>query len=169
MRFIHDDTHDRASMSRHVQPVAFIGLLLVFLWSGCRVNVIAHDPDNALAEANAVLTLLYLTEDYTKAYGRLAAEARQRHNLSSLRQQVTEMNRRYGRLVELHADSFLLTPGQRSIVIFYKGIHSNGVSYHRLVVARDGSGYKVSGLWIADQPYPQDRLRRAFNREIVIK
>lgn len=144
-------------------------ILVAVLLSACRANIIAHNPEAAVAEANVVLALLYLSGDYNGAYSRLSPEFRQRYSVNSLKELRAQMNARFGKLIELRGSSFLPMPGQRSMALFYTGAHTNRISYHRVLLVGDLRGYKISGLWLMNQPYPKSELGQNLRKEIIVK
>ncbi len=156
----------RATLLSH-----FLLVCVVFLGAGCRINVlnVSHDETRAVADANKVLSLLYLKGDYVSAYEGLAPETRKSLSSDALKALLETLRSRHGRLLSLRADSFAIMPGQKALTLFYVGTHEKGTSYHRVVVTGDASGYRVAGLWFSDQPYPEGNLRTKFRTRIEVK
>lgn len=149
-------------------PLRFIACLILVL-AACQVNVIHHDEDRAGAEAADVLKLIYLKADYESAHVRLAKELREKLSTSQLRDLVGQVEAGQGAVQELRLGSFLPMPGQRAMTVFFDGTNERGRTYHRIVVIGDARGYKVAGIWVRGEPYPAEKLRQTFRREVLIK
>jgi hypothetical protein len=141
--------------------VCFAALAL----AGCRLDVISHDERMAASEAGEVLRLLYLRGDYVAVHERLSPELRRSSSTESLRNQASLLLQKFGKLRDLRPDSYTPVPGQRAINIFLEGKHEKAVSYHRILLTGDARGYKVSGLWVSERPYPPSELRRSLDSQ----
>ena len=144
-----------------MKKIFIINFIAILLY-GCGVNIIIHDEDKAVTEANLVLEILFINENYKEAYDKFDPEFKKHYTSANLKQIVEQVRSEFGNLKEFQVDSFLPMPGKRAITLFYKGIHEDGVSYHRVVLVGDKKGYKVTGLLFAKQPYPEHKLRKKF-------
>lgn len=151
-------------MREAVQDVILASLGL-FLFC-CQVQTVRHEPVQAVRDTNNFLKALYVEEDYPKALELADVQLRQSLTATDLRQLVEGIKQQHGKLKTLKADSYLMTPGS-TMELFYIGEYEKGNLYHRLVLMGNVSqGYKVSGVWYKDEPYPEQPLRRKLDLEL---
>jgi hypothetical protein len=142
--------------------LAAVGLALVL--AGCQLQppaVIRHDENRAAAEAAEVLGLVYIVRDYERAAARLHPDARAA-GPAKLDGLVTGIESRRGSVQELWRDSFLPSPGERTMTVFFRALHERGPAYHRVTVLGDAGGYQVAELSVQGEPYPAEPSRQAF-------
>ena len=147
----------------------FVIVVAAVLLTSC-VKVLLHDENKAAAEAGEFLRILFLESNFEKAYQKLSEESRNVTNPAGLQKITGMMKENIGNLKELQLDSFSPVPGQKAINIFYNGIKEKGLCYFRVFLTGDASsGYKVSGFFVANQPYPPKMYpRRKFNKSVII-
>jgi len=144
-------------------------VLLGLFLASCSLQSFKHNPTTAVMATNVFLRALYIEHNYEHAL-QLSDEAlRKSATATNLAQMVTLAEKKCGVLKELKADSYLMTPGS-TMELFYDGRCDRGTLYHRLVLVGDVSnGYRVSGVWFQDSPYPDQALRRPFETNIVVE
>ena len=146
----------------------FISLWALALF-GCYVQSVRHNPAEAVFDTNLFLKTLYVDQNYQRALNLADDALRKAATADNLKQMVQTTEQKAGRLRELKAESYLRTPG-KTMELFYIGRYEKGTLYHRLVLAGDASsGYKVSGVWFQDSPYPGHGLRSQFETNIIVK
>jgi hypothetical protein len=149
-------------MTKILTPL--LGLFLV----GCSFQTVKHDPGTAVLAANVFLKAFYIEHNYEHALMLSDAELRRSANADDLGQMARRAEQICGSLKELKAESYLMTPG-KTMELFYIGRYQRGTLYHRVVLVGDVSnGYRVSGIWFQDSPYPESKLRRPFQPSIVV-
>lgn len=142
--------------------------LLTFGLFACRFQAVQHSPVRAASDANKFLKALYYDEDYVKALELADEQLRSAATVENLKQIVEQIKQKRGNLRQLWGDSYLMTPGA-TIELFYVGDYDQGISYHRVVLVGDASsGYRVSGIWFQDEPYPQQSRRRKFDVDVLV-
>lgn len=134
-----------------------------------RVNDISHDEELAASKATEVAMLLYLRGDYATAYDRLSPGLRRETSPASLKRQADLLHEKFGKLLELRADSYSPVIGQKAIDVFLEGTHERAVSYHRASLTGDERGHVVSGLWISERPYPHGGLRKSLRKAVLAR
>jgi hypothetical protein len=150
---------ERETMQR-LLAAAGIALLL----AGCQVkppDMVRHDENRAAAEAAEVLGLVYIVRDYERAAARLHPDARVT-GPAKFDGLVTGIEARRGGVQELERDSFLPSPGERTMTVFFRATHERGSAYHRVTVLGDAGGYQVAELSVQGDPYPAEPARQAF-------
>jgi len=111
---------------------------------------------------------MYLERNYERALSLGDEALRKSSSADNLEHMVDLAEGNCGQLKELKAESYRMTPGA-TMELFYQGSCAKGSIYYRLVMAGDSvSGYRVSGVWFKDSPYPEDNLRRQFETNIVV-
>ena len=145
------------------------GGLLALILCGCAVEAVKHNPLKAVSDTAPFLRALYFEKAYPKALRIAHEDLRQSVTTEDLRQTVERVKNRLGDLKQVKADSYLQTPG-RTIELYFVGFHEKGALYHRIVLIGDeSSGYKVSGVWFAFEPYAPHPLRHKFEEDIIIE
>jgi hypothetical protein len=151
-----------------MKRIIIAGLLAVSV-TGCHFQTFRHSPERAASDANVFLKALYIDHDYQRALDLADAELRKAATVENLQQMVEIGDNKLGKIKELRAESYLRTQG-RSMDLFYVGDYERGVLYHHIVMAGDASaGYRVSGVWFKDDPYPEGPLRLRFERNLVVR
>lgn len=152
---------------RNTQALIIASLMLCF--SACSFRAANHNPVSAALDANRFLKALYYEENGAAALALADEQLRRSVTAENLKKTVEALKQERGGLRRLTADSYLMVPGS-TIELFYVGQYEKGVLYYRLVLVGDSSsGYKVAGLWFKPDPYPENRLRRKFNADIVVE
>src|ERR1041384_1903228 len=155
---------------KHIEWIALlvVSSLLAFSAS-CQLQKFKHSPLRAASDANRFLSALYFERDYSKALELADPILSQSATKENLEVMVDELKQQKGEVREFKADSYLMVQG-RGMELFYVGHWQRGTSYHRLVLSGDAdSGYRVSGIWYKDEPYPDQALRHRFSEEIVVR
>ena len=153
----------RNLMQKVLAPL--LGLTLV----GCWFQSIKHNPTTAAFATNVFLRALYVERNYERALSLSDEALRKSATADNLAQMVDLAEKNCGALKELKADSYLMAPG-KTMELFYVGKCDKGILYHRLVLVGDASnGYRVSGVWFQDSPYPEQAMRRRFETVIVVE
>lgn len=148
---------------------AFLFLFSIVLLSGCRLEYAKHDPMKAVSDANVFMKALYLDEHYQKAFEISHPELRRRGSPGDLLQIIERIKQQVGGLRRLKADSYF-EGHDKTVEVFYIGTYERGVIYHRIVLTGDTSnGYKVSGVWLNTEPYPEIGSRYRFKNEIFVE
>jgi hypothetical protein len=75
---------------------------------------------------------------------------------------LEDKERRAGKMFDFEAQAYGPIAGQKAINIFFKSLNERGLIYHRILLTGDSTGYKVSGIFIAEQSYPQEYFRWEF-------
>jgi hypothetical protein len=149
-------------MRRVLIPV--LGLILI----ACTIQRIRHDPSTAAEAANIFLKAMYIQHDYQHALMLSDEALRRSANDENLAQTVKMAEEKCQGSGELKAESYVMSPG-KTMELFYTERCQSGNLYHRLVLIGDVSnGYRVSGVWFQEAPYPETGLRRKFQNQSVI-
>jgi hypothetical protein len=128
-----------------------------------------HHPTRAASDANSFLKALYLDHNYEAAWDLGDDTLHKSASVETLERMSWWIEDNSGQLEELKAESYT-PPSGDSIELFYVGRYEKGVLYHRLLLVGDASkGYRVSGVWFRDSPYPQLAPRHPFEINIVVK
>lgn len=147
-------------------------LLLFFLTciavTGCLFNIIIHDPNKAVKTSTQVLEAIYFEGNYREAHNQFTTGFQKHYSKENLEQVRNMVSSNFGDIKELSFDSLMQMPGQRIITLFYIGTHISTISYHRVILEGDQNGYKVSGIFFDNKPYPENKFRRRPNKSIII-
>ena len=143
--------------------------LLCLALVGCSFQSIKHSPTTAAASTNLFLRALYVEHNYERALSLSDEALRKSATADNLAQMVDLAEKNCGALKELKADSYLMAQG-KTMELFCVGRCDRGILYHRLVLVGDASdGYRVSGVWFKDSPYPEQTMRRRFETDIFVE
>ena len=146
-----------------------IVVLLLLALSGCHYQHVTHDPNRAVRDTNNFLKALYIDQNYQRALDLGDNALHKATTVQDLEQLVKTAEANAGKLEELRAESYLQTLG-KTMEVFYTAKYHNATLFQCLVLTGDASeGYKVSGVWLKDSPYPEQALRRQFHTKIVVQ
>jgi hypothetical protein len=141
-----------------------LGLLILIIGSALPscVNVIAHDQATAAKAATGFAQIAFVSRDYPKAHGLLASRSQKEISEDVFTKTVTNMHPK-GFPSRITATEFEPMPGQRAMTIYLKGDGDGEDFYYRLQLDGDAtSGYRVTGLFRGNGPYPPS-ARRPLN------
>ncbi len=150
------------------------GLFLACLLMGTslaacvKVQVIKHNPNRAAEDAAAVLTLIYFKQDYEAAYAAFDSQVRERTTFQDFTTGVERENAALGLMLELRAEGYKPQQGQRAMLLFFTGTHERGTSYHKLLMAGDSGGYKISYAAGAGVPFSDSSDMTGFDPPLVV-
>jgi len=141
---------------------------LFLLASGCYVAVVSHSQERALSDSNDFVSAFLVDRDAEHAWRLGDPELQRRTDVHSIQGVLETIDARVGRLREILPDSYIQTPG-RTMEVLYVGTYERGLLYHRIVLAGDKSGYRVTGFWFQAEPYPQESSRQPFRNAKAIR
>ena len=142
-----------------------LSFAVFFAWS-CRSSVIIHDENSAAQEAARFAFTVFVRQDASGGYSLLADTAKKQLSFEQFRAVNAKLHPSTfpTRVV---ATEFEPIPGQEALNIFLFGEGENEKFYYRIPV--EGSlneGYKVSGMYRGNGPYPPSSLRQKLKAEI---
>ena len=141
------------NVERRMQNWTVVFILVVFILSGCG-DVFFHKPQKARETANVFLNLLYQKGDVENIYELTTDQFRKTYKIKHLDGLREKLNKKFGKIEGLRAESYVLEKEERTIILFYIGISEKQMSYHKVtMVWDDDKGYKVSGLSFSAMPY----------------
>ena len=146
--------------------------VMAVIFIGCGPATVGHDEEKAVTDANAVLKILYFSNDIKGAYGKFDDGFKKSYTADDLKKIIDDMKNKetgYGKLKELKADSFYPLPSKKIITIYYDGNNEKAPSYHQVVMFGDINGYKIYGLYITDKPFPENKYRQKFKKDFFLK
>jgi hypothetical protein len=139
--------------------------VVILVWN-CRGSVIIHDEELAAKQAAGFAYTTFVKQDAKGGYSLLADSTKQQLSFD----QFSATN------AKLHpstfptrvtATEFEPIPGQKAMNIFLVGENGNEKFYYRLPV--EGTmkeGYKVSGMYRGNGPYPASKLRQKLKADV---
>jgi hypothetical protein len=145
--------------------VPFFLILLPCVLSSCvSVSAIPHDPNKAEPVASAFARAAFIEKDYRKAYGLLWIGPASTMSYEDMVNTVKKMHPK-GFPIKIAATDYEPMPGQRGMNIFLTGSNGGEKMYYRLAMAGDAKeGYKVSGFYRGNGPYPPSDLRSPLDK-----
>ncbi len=141
-----------------MRSVLVVSSILCLSLSSC-VSVIHHDEHAAANAATQFANAAFIEHDFSKARELMASEPAQQLSAEGLADVVTKMHQD-AYPTQVAATDFEPMPGQRAMMIYLKGENDGAVFHYRFVMEGDQTaGYRVSGLFRADNPYPSQNKR----------
>ena len=135
-----------------------VAAMVSFLLPSC-ISYIEHDETAAAKAATQFADAAFVDRDFAKAHKLATSEITQRFSDEGLADVVAKM----------HPDSFPTrvtatefepVPGQRGMFIYLNGEGDGPGFYYRFVMTGDKpSGYRVSGFFRGNAPYPPSSRR----------
>ncbi len=140
----------------------FFSILTVLLFLvGC-ISVITHDEKKAAVAAEEFARIALVKQNLSEAYDLLSPVGKP--TFGQFQDVLTKMHPSAFPLT-LRATEFEPIPGQNGINIFLLGEHGSEIFYYRLLMAGTAAlGYKVSGIWRGNGPYPASKLRQELKK-----
>jgi hypothetical protein len=144
-------------------------ILTPLLWiAACSptMSILNHSPSLAAQEAQRFAQAALIERDFQKAYGWFGEGGKAAASFD----QFTEALRSSHPMAfpqSVTAIEYEPIPGQRGMNIYLFGENGNEKFYYRF--AMEGvkeTGYKVSGLWRHDGPYPPSSSRRRLDESL---
>ncbi len=123
------------------------------------INLIAHNPKAAENQATRFAQVAFVARDYATAHDLLSPAARQHIPKDKLSGTITAMHPK-SFPSRVTATEYESVPGQRGMIIHLRGDGEGEDFYYRLLMEGDApSGYRVSGLFRGNGPYPSTNKR----------
>ena len=138
---------------------------MIFVFAACgvpRITVLNHDEDQAAAKAKEFAEVAFVQREYKKAYDLLWEETKKHVSFEQFLDVVNKMHPN-AHPAQVAAIEFEPLPGQAGMNIYLKGKNGKEEFFYRFGMAgTKESGYKVSGIFRGNGPYPPSKLRRAL-------
>ncbi len=138
-----------------MRRMAILLLLTVALMGCVKVQLIKHNPNKAVEDANATLRVLFFENDVDAAYPMFDEGFRNATTKEQMSSMLGQITAGVGPMTELRAEAYQPMNGQRAMTLFYEGIYERGGSYLRVVVSGDSGGYRIVSLNMSGSPYPE--------------
>ncbi|MBM3212679.1 hypothetical protein FJZ33_10690 [Candidatus Poribacteria bacterium] len=127
---------------------------------GCTATVISHDEDMAAKSAIAFSKVALVQHDIQNGYSLLSDNAKKTISFEKYSQVLSQMHPSLYPL-SLTAEEFEPMPGQKGMNIFLYGENGSEKFFYRCTMeGTAGTGYKVSGIYRGNGPYPPSKLRQ---------
>ncbi len=137
--------------------------LMFFVLASCGVpnfNVYNHDEDQAAAKAKEFAQVAFIQQEYRKAYILLWEETKKQISFEKFQDVVEKMHSK-AYPSQVTATEYEPIPGQAGIQIYLNGKNGNEEFFYRFDMAgTKESGYRVSGIFRGNGPYPPTKLRK---------
>lgn len=132
---------------------------LVFLIS-CTATAISHNEDMAAKSAIEFSKVALVQHDIQNGYSLLSENAKKTISFDKYSQAFSQMHPS-SYPISLTAQEFEPMPGQKGMNIFLYGENASERFYYRFTMeGTGGTGYKVSGMYRGNGPYPPSGLRQ---------
>jgi uncharacterized lipoprotein YajG len=155
-------------MPYHAEMRKLFIILIAFVLAGCSFKTTTQDPATAATAANIFMHAMYIEHDAQRALMLSNEQLRASATAENLTQLAALSEQHCGVLKQLEAESFVMAAG--GIEVFYVGQCEKRNLYHRVALAGDvKNGYRVSGVWFQDEPYPAHPLRRQFQPSMTVR
>ncbi len=140
-----------------------VGLLaMVTCCTSCipPVRVLRHSDEAAALEAQKFADAAFVDRDVNKAHSLLSLATQQAYPLEKFQAELAKMHSS-GYPSSVQTTEYQPIPGQPAMSIFLIGENDSGKFFYRLVMeGTQDSGYRVSGFFRGNGPYPASNLRR---------
>jgi hypothetical protein len=144
-------------------------ITVIVFFTNCSGSVIGHDEDMAAKSAIQFAKIAIVQHDIQNGYSLLSENAKKTITLEKYSEVFSQMHPASYPL-SLTADEFEPIPGQKGINIFLHGESGAEQFYYRLTMeGTAGNGYKVSGLYRGNGPYPPSKLRQKLKTAYSIQ
>lgn len=145
-----------------------IAVMAFILSAACAptVQIFNHSPEMAGQEANKFAKVALIERDYQIAYGMIVESSKREMSFDKFVEIVRSMHPMAFPIAALATD-YEPIPGQRMINIYLYGENGGERFYYRFVMDGDEkAGYRVSGIWRRDEPYPTSSLKRRLDEPL---
>jgi len=142
-----------------MRKILFVTLALASLIS-CGVGVMYHDEDMAVKSAIEFSKVALVRHDIQNGYSLLSDNAKKTVSFEKYSQAFSQMHPSLYPL-SLTAEEYEPMPTQKGVNVFLYGENGSEKFNYRLIMEGTGvTGYKVSGIYRGNGPYPPSQLRR---------
>jgi hypothetical protein len=135
-------------------------LLATLLACTTKVNTFHHEPSIAATNAAQFAQIAFVQQNSERAYDLLADEMKNSTSLQEFKEGISKLHpSKYP--LKIEATEYEPRPGQKGMSIFLYGENEDEKFYYEFVM--DGvkeEGYKVSGIWRGNGPYPPSTMRK---------
>jgi hypothetical protein len=142
-----------------MKMIISVTLALAFVTS-CTASVISHDEDMAAKTAIEFSKVALVQHNIQNGYSLMSENAKKTVSLEKYSQVFSQMHPSLYPL-SLTAAEFEPMPGQKGMNIFLYGENGSEKFFYRFTMeGTAGTGYKVSGIYRGNGPYPSSKLRQ---------
>jgi|WetSurMetagenome_2_1015567.scaffolds.fasta_scaffold109630_1 hypothetical protein len=136
------------------------GIIALMFLISCRVTVISHEEELAAKSAIDFAKVALIRQDIQHSYSLLSDNAKKTTSFENYSQILSKIHLS-SYPISLTAEEYEPIPGQEGMNVFLYGENGSEKFFYRLIMEGTArKGYKVSGIYRGNGPYPPSNLRK---------